>query len=286
MMFSGIADEAGHSIESQIRAHKELGWNLIELRLVNRQNVTLVDDGEFDRIFGSVSDAGMKVSCFASAIGNWSRDIDGDFEIDRQELVKAIPRMKRAGTKFIRIMTWNPGKMNNGQWKAEAFRRLEVLVKMAEDAGIVLAHENCTGWASMSATNCVEMLDKFNSPALVPLWDTANEMAYGRGDAEPFLAAVENRVAYVHIKDWMRKPDGEAAGAYAGEGDCRVPEQVERILRTGYDGVFSVEPHVAAVIHTGMESPEEGMYRAYVIAGRRMVELLNQVSAKVAGKRQ
>ena len=285
MMFSGIADEAGHSIENQIRAHKQLGWKLIELRNVSKQNITTIDEREFDRVLGLVTAAGMQVSCFASAIGNWSRDVNGDFEIDRAELISAIPRMKRAGTKFIRIMSWNPGKMAPDEWKAEVFRRLEVLVKIAEDAGIVMAHENCTGWASDTPENFVEMLDTFHSSALVALWDTANALAYGK-DGERFFAALEGRAAYVHIKDWMKKPNGEGVGVYAGDGQCRVPEQVERIMKTGYDGVFSVEPHVAAVIHTGMESPEEGMYKAYVEAGRRMVELLERIKARVAEKRR
>ena len=34
MIFSGIADEAGSTIERQIRAHQELGWKYIELRMV------------------------------------------------------------------------------------------------------------------------------------------------------------------------------------------------------------------------------------------------------------
>ncbi|RKY76941.1 sugar phosphate isomerase/epimerase, partial [candidate division KSB1 bacterium] len=30
MFFTGIADEAGKSLDVQIRAHKELGWDHIE----------------------------------------------------------------------------------------------------------------------------------------------------------------------------------------------------------------------------------------------------------------
>ncbi len=42
MFYSGISDEAGDSIETQIRAHQQLGWVHLELRLVDGINVTQV----------------------------------------------------------------------------------------------------------------------------------------------------------------------------------------------------------------------------------------------------
>jgi len=39
MKFSGISDEAGQSIEMQIKAHKELGWEYMELRNVDGENL-------------------------------------------------------------------------------------------------------------------------------------------------------------------------------------------------------------------------------------------------------
>ena len=39
MILTGIADEAGKDIKTQIKAHKELGWDTIELRLVDGKNV-------------------------------------------------------------------------------------------------------------------------------------------------------------------------------------------------------------------------------------------------------
>ena len=65
MFFSGIADEAASDIETQIKAHGELGWQHIEIRNVSSTNLTDVDDAEFERIAGLLGDAGLQVSCFA-----------------------------------------------------------------------------------------------------------------------------------------------------------------------------------------------------------------------------
>ena len=105
MFFSGIADEAGSDFPTQLRAHQELGWKYIEIRNVSGTNLTDVDDATFDEICAALDEAGLSVSCFASQLANWARPISSPFEIDRQELERAVPRMQRLGTPFIRCMS-------------------------------------------------------------------------------------------------------------------------------------------------------------------------------------
>ena len=51
VILTGIADEAAADIESQVRTHQELGWDHIELRLVDGKNVSgELEDKEFDRV--------------------------------------------------------------------------------------------------------------------------------------------------------------------------------------------------------------------------------------------
>jgi len=65
MFFSGIADEAGKDIETQIKAHKELGWNHIEVRNVDGKNLIDLDEKKFNYVVEKLEEAGMKVCCFA-----------------------------------------------------------------------------------------------------------------------------------------------------------------------------------------------------------------------------
>ncbi len=44
MFFSGISDEAGQAIDTQIKAHRELGWEYLELRLIDGTNLTELSD--------------------------------------------------------------------------------------------------------------------------------------------------------------------------------------------------------------------------------------------------
>ena len=48
MFLTGFADEAGSSLDIQIKATKELGWKYIETRNIDGKNLSTLTDAEFD----------------------------------------------------------------------------------------------------------------------------------------------------------------------------------------------------------------------------------------------
>lgn len=282
MFFSGISDEAGQAIETQIQAHRELGWRHLELRLVDGQNITAISDAQFDEVCAKVTGAGMTVSCFGSAIANWARPITCDPRIDIEDLKRAIPRMKRFGTPFIRVMSYPNDKdhpLPEPEWRAEAIRRMKALARIAEDGGIVLAHENCSGWGGLSAANSNILLGEVDSPALKVVYDTGNPVTY-RQNAWEYYLAVFRDIVYVHIKD-AQIVDSEEVYTYCGEGDGCVREVVGDLLMKGYDGGFSIEPHLAAIIHTGARTDDASkLYETYTEYGRRLMRIVEEVGPK------
>ena len=281
MYFSGISDEAGQALEVQIKAHNELGWEHMELRMVDGTNVTQLSDSDFDRLCDSLAEAGKKVSCFGSAVANWARPISCDAQIDRDDLAAAIPRMQRLGTSFIRVMSYPNDQENpltDAQWREEAIARMKVLAKMGEDGGVTLVHENCSGWGGLSADNSNTLLAEVNSPALKVVFDTGNPVTYGQ-DSWEYYKSVRDDIAYVHIKD-AKKVDGEDVYTYCGEGDAAVKEIMSDLMKTGYDGGISIEPHLAAVIHTGESTDNAAeLYQSYTEYGRRMMAMVESLTA-------
>ena len=279
MFFSGISDEAGQAIEKQIVAHNELGWEHLELRSVDGENITAIADDTFDAVCDQLAAAGKKVSCFGSAIANWARPITGDLQIDLDDLKQAIPRMHRLNTPFIRVMSYpndSDSPLSEPEWRDEAIRRMKELAKIAEDGGITMAHENCSGWGGLSAENSNILLAEVNSPALKVVFDTGNPVCYGQ-DAWDYYQAVYDDIVYVHIKDAIREND-EDTYTYCGEGNGYVREIVGDLLKKGYDGGFSIEPHLAAVIHTGQSADNEtALYESYTEYGRRLMKIVEEV---------
>ncbi len=79
----GFADEAGDTIQEQIRATKELGWTCIEARSINVTNLTDIPDEAFESVQAALASAGFRIDCFGSAVANWAKDprSEEDFHI-------------------------------------------------------------------------------------------------------------------------------------------------------------------------------------------------------------
>ena len=91
---------------------------------------------------------------------------------------------------------------------------------------------------------------------------------------------VSKDIVYIHIKD-AKKINGEDHYTYCGEGDGRVKEIVGDLLANGYEGGFSIEPHLAAVIHTGQQADsEEQLYQSYTEYGRRLMKIVDDVKQR------
>jgi sugar phosphate isomerase/epimerase len=187
--------------------------------------------------------------------------------------------MNKFGTPFIRVMSYpNDPKhpLPEAEWRRESITRMKLFAKMAEDAGITLVHENCSGWGGLSAENNNILLGEVNSPALKVVFDTGNPPTYGQDSWEYYLE-VYPHIVYVHIKD-AKKVNGEDVYTYCGEGDGCVRPILKDILAKGYDGGISIEPHLAAVIHTSKEADSLAqLYQTYTEYGRRLMRLIEEV---------
>ncbi len=281
MIISGIADEAGRDIAAQIKAHKELGWQHIELRLVNGKNIaSKLSDKEFDEVRRQLDENEMHVTCFASETGNWSRHINDDFKTDLDELRTAAKRMRQLNTVYIRTMSWKGDGIDNDVWRDEAVRRCRELARVANAEGIVLVHENCEGWGGLSARHMVDLKTAVDSPNFKLLYDIGNTISHGYEPWE-FFKIIRGNFDYVHIKDAKINPDGGRSKdyTYCGEGDAMLEEILDKIINEdGYDGVISIEPHVAAIVHLpGAEVSEGEKYQSYIKYGNKFIELLAKV---------
>jgi sugar phosphate isomerase/epimerase len=155
---------------------------------------------------------------------------------------------------------------------------MKFLAAMAEDGGVTLVHENCSGWGGQNAENSTILLGEVASPALKLVFDTGNPVDYGQ-NAWDYYRAVLPDIVHVHIKD-ARRVNGEVQYVYCGEGNGHVQEILADLARRGYPGDISIEPHIAAVIHTGKTADSAAqLYDSYIQYGRRLMALLDSVTS-------
>ncbi|MFA6815728.1 MAG: sugar phosphate isomerase/epimerase [Lentisphaeria bacterium] len=301
MFLTGFADEASADFATQIKATRELNWKFIESRAIGTKNLSSLTEKEFEDICQQLDASGVAINCYGSSVANWNRDPrkEEDFEASKTELLNAIPRMQKLGIKMIRGMSFLTPKdeePDSPELEQIIFAKVNKLVKICEDAGIIYGHENCMNYGGLSHLHTLKLLDHVKSDSFKLIYDTGNPTFNYRwigGKPHPlqssweFYKNVREFITYVHIKDATALPreDGVRPPAnfcYAGDGAGDVRAIVIDLLKTGYDGGFSMEPHVASVFHQKDDSQALDVvkYQSYVEYGKRFEKLLRDCGWK------
>ena len=275
--FTGFADEAEKTLDGQISTLKDVGWNSIELRLLGGKNVCDLTDDEWRQTWDRLQAENISVAGFGGQIGNWARPITADFQQDVDELKRVGPRMRQAGTKFLRIMSYpndrdNP--LSRADWKTETVRRLKELATIAEGEGVVLGHENCSGYGE-TAEGYLELAAEVNSPALRLIFDTGNNSLHDNNTEVTwdYYQACRDQIDHVHIKCAKPGPDGAHVTCHVDE-DPVQRRIIEDLEQTGYDGWLSIEPHLKAAIHAGQDVDDSGEARVVWVEFAKRLEKL------------
>lgn len=288
IILCGIGDEAGNSVESQIQATRELGWQHIEARNIEvpgfpKANLHDIPDAAFDLAAEQLGAAGVGVYCFASTIGNWAKKIEDPFEITLAEVNRAIPRMQRLGTKFVRVMSYKT-RVEEDQMEEERFHRLREVTRRFLDAGMQPVHENCMNYGGMSWKHAQRLLESV--PGLKWVFDTANPvfnadrakpLPWPRQDPWEFWTQVRDATVHIHVKDARWVPaKNDADYTWPGEGEAAVRRILADAFSRGYSGAISIEPHMVAVFHDANSQAQDDALRAnYVEYGRRLEQLIS-----------
>ena len=289
MILTGIGDEAASALDGQIEATRELGWTQLEMRGVEvpgfpKANFHDVPEPAFDQAVRRLEAAGLGVYCFGSTIMNWAKRFEDPFELTLAEVKRAIPRMTRLGTNYVRIMSFKPGD-EEYRVPTEVFRRVKEVTNRFLDAGLQPVHENCMNYGGMSWQHALELLDK--CPGLKWVFDTANPIfnpdrskpkPWPKQDPWEFWEHVRDHVVHIHVKDATWNPaKNDADYNWPGEGKGRVRDILKDALARGYTGAVSIDPHMVVVFHDTQKggANEEAMRKNYVEYGRRVAGMVD-----------
>ncbi len=303
MYYTGFADEAAVGMAGQIAATKALGWQNIEARAVDGTNIHDISDEAFDKVVGQLDAAGVRINCFGSAVANWGWDpmSEEDFQKTTEQLKRALVRMKRVNCAMLRGMsfkaTWDRPAFDP-EVEKQVFRKVNALVRMCEEAGVLFLHENCNNYGGMSWKHTLKLIENVKSPNFKLVFDTGNPvMNFDRSKGDElnecqnsweFYKNVREFIYYVHIKDGVFQGRNEKGGfhrarfTFPGEGEGDVMKIVIDLLRNGYDGGFSMEPHMKSVFHDANGNVDDsGRTENYIEYGRRFMKLVENARASL-----
>lgn len=301
MFYTGFADEAATDIDGQIEATKALGWDKIESRNIDGTNLHDISDEAFEVVEGKLKDAGVQVNCFGSAIANWAKDPTNpdDTKLSLEMLERALPRMKRLGATLLRGMSCKMMKDRSSQdpeVEKLVFDHLKELVARCADHGITFGHENCMNYGGQSWKHSVKLVEAMDSENFTLIFDTGNPVMTDDRIGEPpysnkqnawdFYQGIKEHIGYVHIKDgiYRSETDGifpKADWTFPGEGEGEVRRIVKDLLDSGYDGGFSMEPHMQVVFHEEGDGSDkaQAMKDNYIEYGRRFIKIVEEARA-------
>jgi sugar phosphate isomerase/epimerase len=255
---SGFADEIDPDLNVQCDVLKQLGIGFLEFRSAWDVNVLDLTDQQVDEARRILAERGLQISSIGSPIGKVN--IEDDFDAHLERMDRAVWVANALGAPFIRVFSFFLTPQQRPQdHRDEVVRRMAALADRAQAGGVVLLHENEKEIFGDVPERVHDIVTSVASRALRLAWDAANYVQCG---VVPFPEAYEllrPYTDYIQIKDAVLKT-GEVVPA--GEGDGRVRETMRALADDGFDGFFSMEPHLAAAHHLGGFSGPENFIRA------------------------
>ena len=238
IIISAFADEYSDNFEEQLQGLNKLGITHIEIRHVNKKNISVLTKEEVLEVKELLDKYGIKVSAIGSPLGKIKLDGDIDGHIETAKRVYEYANI--LGAKFVRMFSfYAPAGKSILEMKEEAFAAVGRLLGAAREYGVVLCHENEAKIYGDIPERCRELLDFF--PDLACVYDMGNFVLEGVDPYPESYRLLKDRIAYFHIKDAL------AAGAIVppGCGEAKIGEILaEHKEYAGCDFFVSLEPHL------------------------------------------
>lgn len=249
---SAFADEISDDLEVQLDTLDAVGISHIELRGVWGKNVLKLTDEEVDRVKRRLDERGFRVSSIGSPIGKIQ--ITDPFEPHLEEFRRALWCAERLEAPYIRVFSFYVPEGEAAERRGEVMRRMKALVAEAEGKDVTLVHENEKHIYGDVPSRCLDLMETVNSPQLRAVWDPANFVQCGVRPHTEGYEMLRPFISYVHVKDALL---GSGEVVPAGRGDGEVRETIRALRDSGFEGFFSLEPHLmAAGPFSGFSGPE------------------------------
>ena len=238
---SGFSDEISPDFETQCSHVSQLGLKYLELRSAWDVNVLDLDDNQLGKAKETLAAHRLSVSSIGSPIGKIF--IDEDFEPHFERMRHAADVARFFNAPYIRVFSFFIREESDpDDYRDEVLHRMRELAKVAEKSSVVLLHENEKDIYGDIPRRCADIVESVNSPHLKVAWDAANFVQVGVRPFTEAFSVLRPHLEYVQIKD-AHLSDGEVVAA--GRGDGEVVETIRELYRDGFDGFFSLEPHLS-----------------------------------------
>jgi sugar phosphate isomerase/epimerase len=256
---SGFIDEISDDFSEQCKVAAGLGLRYVEVRSAWGTNILDLDDAQLTTVRETLAEHGLKVSSIGSPIGKIS--IGDDFPPHLKRMRRAVEVAELLEAPYIRLFSFFiPEGIDPDSRRDEVLSRMSTLAEAAADSDVILVHENEKEIYGDIPRRCLDIVTSVDSPRLQLAWDPANFVQVGVRPFTEGYSMLRPYVGYVQIKDALLA-DGTVVVAGAGDGE--VVETIRALHADGFDGFFSLEPHLGEYTAFGALSGSELFTKAW-----------------------
>lgn len=265
---SAFADEISPDLAVQLAECGRHGLDAIELRSAFGKNVLDLSDHEAGEIAVACRNEGLRVQGIGSPIGK-VKSGESTPDAEDAKLARAIEIAHHVGAERIRIFLpefpAETGLETVAPW-------VELLIRRAEAANILLLHENDARYWGAFPDNASALFAAYGGGTLKAAFDFANTVLIGFRPVEDWFEWIVPHLDTLHIKDAKRDEQGGGGVVPAGQGDGQMREAFA--LLEGWEGHLAIEPHLSHAGHAGGFSGIE-LFTEAVYALRELQEEVN-----------
>lgn len=239
LITSAFADEFSSVFTEQLEALNKFGIGYVEVRGVDGKNVSTLNDLEVKEAKKKLLDYGIKASSIGSPLGKIQ--LDGDMSNHYETAKRVFETANELGAKYVRAFSFYlPEGKTNSECRSMVLDALEGLVKISEEYGVTICHENEAKIYGESPDACLDVLEYFGG-RLKCVFDMGNFVLDGYKPYPDAYKKLFNYIEYFHIKDALY------AGAIvpAGKGEATIKEILDDYKLNGKkDAFITLEPHL------------------------------------------
>jgi sugar phosphate isomerase/epimerase len=270
VILSGFADEISPDPQVQLATLAAESICHLELRSAWSVNVADLTGEQVAAFRAALDDAGVRVSAIGSPIGKIPAAAPLPPELERMRRVGDVAAA--LGTTIVRVFSFFvPAGERPERYRNQAIDRMGALTGVAEERGLVLAHENEKEIYGDTPGRCADLITAVDSPALRATFDPANFVQCGVRPFSDAYGPLRPYLVYLQVKDALAAT-GEVVPA--GQGDGQLRETLAALRDSGFTGFMSLEPHLARAGRYGGFSGPDGFRRA----SQALKFLLNEAS--------
>ncbi len=256
---SGFIDEISNDFTEQCKVASGLGLRHVEVRSAWGTNILDLDSSQLGTLRETLAEYELQVSSIGSPIGKIF--IDDAFPPHLERMRHAVDVAHNLEAPYIRIFSFFiPAGTDPDSRRDEVLTRMSALADVAAGSNVTLVHENEKEIYGDIPRRCLDIVTSVSAPQLQLAWDSANFVQVGVRPFTEGYAMLRPHVSYIQIKDALLA-DGSVVVAGAGDGE--LAETIRALRDDGFDGFFSLEPHLGDTSSSGAWSGPELFTQAW-----------------------